>query len=261
MEFGVVTRVPAVGGQIVSLQGLRGAVRRRVPAAATAPTRHRTPPSRWPRWRPSRRGEDQLRRGAGPRGLRRGDLAGPARDHPAQPDGGARRRAQPARRRGHGRGAGGLLHVLPADRRDRRDGRQGRRGAAGRARAAPGARGRAPRTRPAARCRPSELAATARDVFGEDRVTVAPRLADAIDRAAALAEAGEAFGDALGSGAVLVTGSVVTVGEARSMLPAGSGDERAPDRGPEPPRAGRHQRRRAAACAPRSSPSRRSRSA
>ena len=33
-----------------------------------------------------------------------------------------------------------------------------------------------------------------------------------------MAEAGEAFGDALGSGAVLVTGSVVTVGEARAML-------------------------------------------
>ena len=38
------------------------------------------------------------------------------------------------------------------------------------------------------------------------------------DAAAALAEAGEAFGDPLGSGAVLVTGSVVTGGEARTML-------------------------------------------
>ena len=36
--------------------------------------------------------------------------------------------------------------------------------------------------------------------------------------AATMAEAGEAFGDALGSGGVLVTGSVVTVGEARAML-------------------------------------------
>ena len=49
-------------------------------------------------------------------------------------------------------------------------------------------------------------------------MTVAPDLADAIDQAATLAEAGEAFGDGLGSGAVLVTGSVVTVGEARAML-------------------------------------------
>jgi dihydrofolate synthase/folylpolyglutamate synthase len=63
-----------------------------------------------------------------------------------------------------------------------------------------------------------ELAEAARAVFGEDRVSVAPRLSDAIDQAAALAEAGEAFGDPLGSGAVLVTGSVVTVGEARTML-------------------------------------------
>ena len=70
-----------------------------------------------------------------------------------------------------------------------------------------------PRTLPAER-----LAEAARDVFGEDRVTVAPRLSDAIDQAAALAEAGEAFGDPLGAGAVLVTGSVITVGEARAML-------------------------------------------
>ncbi len=49
-------------------------------------------------------------------------------------------------------------------------------------------------------------------------MTVVPSLADAIDQAAALAEAGEAFGDPLGSGAVLVTGSVVTVGEARLLL-------------------------------------------
>jgi dihydrofolate synthase/folylpolyglutamate synthase len=69
-----------------------------------------------------------------------------------------------------------------------------------------------------------QLADAALAVFGEDRVTVAPRLADAIDQAAALAEAGEAFGDPLGSGAVLVTGSVVTVGEARSLLvPRGKG--------------------------------------
>lgn len=62
------------------------------------------------------------------------------------------------------------------------------------------------------------LAAAAIEIYGEDRVTVVRDLAEAIDRAATLAEAGEAFGDPLGSGAVLVTGSVVTVGEARSML-------------------------------------------
>ena len=70
-----------------------------------------------------------------------------------------------------------------------------------------------------ARAMPVEqLAATATEVFGEDRVTVAPRLAEALDVATTLAEAGDAFGDPLGAGAVLVTGSVVTVGEARTML-------------------------------------------
>jgi dihydrofolate synthase/folylpolyglutamate synthase len=63
-----------------------------------------------------------------------------------------------------------------------------------------------------------DLAVIAREVFGPDRVSVAPRLADALDEASGLAEAGEAFGAPLGSGAVLVTGSVITVGEARTML-------------------------------------------
>ena len=47
---------------------------------------------------------------------------------------------------------------------------------------------------------------------------MAEDLGAAVEAAATLAEAGEAFGDPLGSGAVLVTGSVVTVGEARSLL-------------------------------------------
>ncbi|MGH3336482.1 MAG: bifunctional folylpolyglutamate synthase/dihydrofolate synthase [Nocardioides sp.] len=62
------------------------------------------------------------------------------------------------------------------------------------------------------------LAETAREIFGDHRVTVAPRLADAIDQAATLAEAGAVFGGGVGSGAVLVTGSVITAGEARTML-------------------------------------------
>jgi dihydrofolate synthase/folylpolyglutamate synthase len=69
------------------------------------------------------------------------------------------------------------------------------------------------------RAMPAErLAVTAREIYGDHRVTVEPRLADAIDQAAALAEAGEAVGGSIGSGAVLVTGSVVTAGEARTML-------------------------------------------
>ena len=58
------------------------------------------------------------------------------------------------------------------------------------------------------------LHALAVDVFGEDRVAVEDRLDDAIDRAVALAEAEAAYGGA----GVLVTGSVVTVGEARTLL-------------------------------------------
>jgi dihydrofolate synthase/folylpolyglutamate synthase len=66
-----------------------------------------------------------------------------------------------------------------------------------------------PRAMPA-----DELAALAVDVFGPDRVEVAPRLDDAIEAGVRLAE-----GDVPDTGAgVLVTGSLVTVGEARSML-------------------------------------------
>jgi dihydrofolate synthase / folylpolyglutamate synthase len=57
------------------------------------------------------------------------------------------------------------------------------------------------------------LAAVAADVFGDDRVVNVPRLDDAIEQAIALAEAGP-----LGGGGVLVTGSIVTVGEARTLL-------------------------------------------
>ena len=64
--------------------------------------------------------------------------------------------------------------------------------------------------------RAERLGEIAQQLYGEDRVTVVPDLATAIDLGAALAEAGSA--DSLSSGAVLVTGSVVTVGEARRLL-------------------------------------------
>jgi dihydrofolate synthase/folylpolyglutamate synthase len=63
-----------------------------------------------------------------------------------------------------------------------------------------------------------ELAEVARGIFGQDRVSETTSLGEAIDQAAALAEAGGVLGEAIGSGGVLVTGSVVTVGEARAML-------------------------------------------
>lgn len=61
-----------------------------------------------------------------------------------------------------------------------------------------------------------ELAALAVEVFGADRVGVSARLDDAIENAIELAEEG-ADGVVVGSG-VLVTGSVVTAGEARLLL-------------------------------------------
>lgn len=70
-----------------------------------------------------------------------------------------------------------------------------------------------PRAMPA-----GELAQVAMGIFGADRVTIAPRLIDAIDQATALAEAGGVFGEGLGSGGVLITGSVITVGEARQLI-------------------------------------------
>ena len=59
------------------------------------------------------------------------------------------------------------------------------------------------------------LADIAYEVFGDARVSVAARLDDAIERAVALAESNTAVG-----GGVLVTGSIVTVGDARTLLAA-----------------------------------------
>ena len=61
---------------------------------------------------------------------------------------------------------------------------------------------------------PDELLEVAADVLGEDRVHVEDRLDDAVDTAVRLAEEADAYGGA----GVLVTGSVVTAGEARTLL-------------------------------------------
>jgi dihydrofolate synthase / folylpolyglutamate synthase len=61
-----------------------------------------------------------------------------------------------------------------------------------------------------------ELAAIAVEIFGADRVTVEPRLDDAIETAVRLAE--ESAEEVLVGAGVLVTGSVVTAGEARTLL-------------------------------------------
>ncbi|RSS94801.1 bifunctional folylpolyglutamate synthase/dihydrofolate synthase [Streptomyces sp. WAC05292] len=62
-----------------------------------------------------------------------------------------------------------------------------------------------------------ELAAIAVEVFGPDRVQVEPRLDDALEAAITLAEEEGEYGGA----GVLVTGSVITVGEARLLLKRG----------------------------------------
>jgi folylpolyglutamate synthase/dihydropteroate synthase len=61
---------------------------------------------------------------------------------------------------------------------------------------------------------PEELGELAEGIFGIDRVHVIPRMDDAIDQAIALAEE---TGEYQGAG-VLITGSVVTAGDARVML-------------------------------------------
>lgn len=65
---------------------------------------------------------------------------------------------------------------------------------------------------------PDELAAVAVDVFGPDRVEVVERLDDALDAGVRLAEES---GNGMEAGGVLVTGSVITVAEARTLLGAG----------------------------------------
>ena len=61
-----------------------------------------------------------------------------------------------------------------------------------------------------------DLGAVAVEVFGADRVTVEPRLDDAIETAVRLAE--DAAEEVLSGSGVLITGSVVTAGEARTLL-------------------------------------------
>jgi dihydrofolate synthase / folylpolyglutamate synthase len=68
---------------------------------------------------------------------------------------------------------------------------------------------------------PEQIAELATEIFGEDRVRSAERLDDAIETAVALAD--EAVAETgPGSGGVLITGSVITAGDARRLLaPAG----------------------------------------
>jgi dihydrofolate synthase/folylpolyglutamate synthase len=70
---------------------------------------------------------------------------------------------------------------------------------------------------------PGEVAELAAEIFGEERVTVADRLDDAIEAAVALAD--EAMVEGLpGTGGVLITGSVITAGDARKLLGPNGGE-------------------------------------
>jgi dihydrofolate synthase/folylpolyglutamate synthase len=65
---------------------------------------------------------------------------------------------------------------------------------------------------------PDELASVARDIFGDDRIVVEPRLDSAIEAAVHLAEEVGDPNEPLAGGGVVVTGSVVTAGEARTLF-------------------------------------------
>jgi dihydrofolate synthase / folylpolyglutamate synthase len=65
---------------------------------------------------------------------------------------------------------------------------------------------------------PNELADVATEVFGVDRVSVYPRLDDALEAAIGLAEAEGDVTEPLSGVGVVVTGSVVTAGEARALF-------------------------------------------
>jgi dihydrofolate synthase / folylpolyglutamate synthase len=67
----------------------------------------------------------------------------------------------------------------------------------------------------------AELGELAIEIFGEDRVVVQDQLDDAIEAAIALADEPQGPDEIPGSSAILVTGSVVTAGDARALLTPG----------------------------------------
>ncbi|MFC5287462.1 bifunctional folylpolyglutamate synthase/dihydrofolate synthase [Actinokineospora guangxiensis] len=65
---------------------------------------------------------------------------------------------------------------------------------------------------------PDLLAGLAIDIFGDERVVVAPRLDDAIEVAVGLAEETDDPNEPVAGGGVVITGSVVTAGDARTLF-------------------------------------------
>ena len=90
----------------------------------------------------------------------------------------------------------------------------------------------------------AELAELAVEFFGEDRVQIADRLDDAIDLAVSIADEFDADAVARGlpgGAAVLVTGAVVTAGDAQLLLaPAQAVGASANPGAPEPGTPARH---------------------
>jgi dihydrofolate synthase/folylpolyglutamate synthase len=65
---------------------------------------------------------------------------------------------------------------------------------------------------------PDLLGGVAREIFGEERIVVEPRLDDAIETAVRLAESTDDPDEPLAGAGVIATGSVVTAGEVRALL-------------------------------------------
>ena len=123
LEFSVVSRVPAVGGQLLTLKGLHGQYddvflplygshqAQNAVAALVAVEAFL--------------GDQQLDADLVREAFGRATSPGPARDHPAQPDDPARRAHNPHGADGDGRGPGRLVRLLAADRGHRGDVGQG----------------------------------------------------------------------------------------------------------------------------------------
>ena len=218
LEFGVMARTLAVGGQLVSLRGLAGeyddvflpllgAHQAHNAACALAAVEAFLGGAH------AERGPldvDLVRAG-----VRRRDLAGAPGDRPQLADRGARRRAQPGRRPRDRRGGGGVLRVQPAGRRVRRDGRQGRpRHARGARAGARRGRGHASRP-PAGRCRPTSWRRSRSRCSAPTGSRWPPGWTTPSTRPSRWPRRRAHFGGA----GVLVTGSIVTV--ARGAHPAG----------------------------------------
>lgn len=65
---------------------------------------------------------------------------------------------------------------------------------------------------------PDELAGIAKDIFGADRIVVEPRLDNAVEAAIQLAEETSDPAESVSGGGVVITGSVVTAGEGRALF-------------------------------------------